>query len=256
VTNGHQPDEAYFTQMAEIAGSHWWYVARRRLVSDAFAGRGAATPAPVAGTALDVGTGTGELLDTMSTLVDGLVIGSELNEMAARTALQSGPGSHVVVRALAEHLPFADGCVDRLSSLDVVEHLDDDLAALHEYRRVCGPGARVVFTVPAYMALWSEHDVRVAHRRRYRRRQLCDVVEQAGFSVEWSSYFFSFLVPPAWLLRRTPLRRFVTVTDEEVSSTGGFAVRVLTALASLERWWLRRWRLPAGLSIICVAVAR
>jgi SAM-dependent methyltransferase len=254
VNVGHQPDEAYFAQMADIAGSHWWYVARRRLVSDAMTPDNEASATH--GVALDVGTGTGEFLDTMAGLVDGLVIGTELNDQAAHVASRTGTTPRVVMRALAEKIPLARGTVSRLTSLDVVEHLDDDLAALREYRRVCRDGARVVFTVPAYQSLWSEHDVRVAHRRRYRRRQLCEVVEQAGFAVERASYCFSFLVVPAWFLRRTPLRRFVADTDEEVSSTGGLVDRVLAGLAAVERRWLQRWRLPFGLSIICVATAR
>jgi SAM-dependent methyltransferase len=257
---GHQPDDDYFACMAANAGGHWWYVARRHLVADAFtAVTSTDASREVSGVALDVGTGTGEFLDTLAGLGDtdgSLVIGTELSEVAALTAARTGATSRVIVRALAEQIPLRDGSVSRLTSLDVVEHLDDDLAALREYRRVCHPGARVVFTVPAYAALWSEHDVRAAHRRRYRRRQLDAVVEQAGFTVERSSYCFSFLLGPAWLLRRTPLRRLVHVTDEEVSSTGGLVDRILAGLARLERRWLRRWRLPVGLSIICVATAR
>jgi SAM-dependent methyltransferase len=261
VNAGHQPDEEYFACMAASAGGHWWYVARRRLVADAFTGelggRHVRTaPGLSEGTALDVGTGTGEFLDTMAEMGNGLVVGTELSELAARTAARSGTTPRTIVRALAEQIPLADNTVSRLTSLDVVEHLDDDLVALREYRRVCRSGARAVFTVPAYAWLWSEHDNRAAHRRRYRRRQFRAVVERAGFDVEWDSYYFSYLLPPAWLLRRTPLRRLVTVTDEEASSTGGSADRILAGLAVLERRWLRRWRLPVGLSIVCVATAR
>ena len=243
-TPGHQPDDEYFACMAATAGGHWWYVARRNLVTDALGGS-----VPPGSTALDVGCGTGEFLDTLRQLGATDVIGTELSPAAAATAHTAG---RPVVRGLAESLPVGDGRVQRLTSLDVVEHLDDDVAALREYRRVCAPGAVVVFTVPAYMSLWSEHDDRAAHRRRYRRKGLEAAMRAAGFSVVRSTYCFSFLVPPAWLLRRTPLRRLVTVTDEEVSSTGGIVDRVLSTLAALERRWLRRFRLPFGLSIIAV----
>jgi SAM-dependent methyltransferase len=245
----NQPDDDYFACMAATAGGHWWYVARRNLVADALGGR-----LPLGSVALDVGTGTGEFLDTLTELGAGLALGTELSQPAIATAV-SAPEQRIVLRSVAEHLPVADGSVDRLTSLDVIEHLDDDLLVVREFRRVCTSGARVVITVPAYQSLWSEHDDRAAHRRRYRRRQVCDVVTAAGFTVERSSYCFSFLVPPAWLLRRTPLRRLVTVTDEEVSSPGGLVDRALGALAAVERWWLRRWTLPFGLSIIVVASA-
>lgn len=243
----NQPDAEYFACMAATAGGHWWYVARRNLIGDALGGRLSAGT-----TALDVGTGTGEFCDTLWGMGASAVLGTELNTDALVTAAAA---HRPVVRALAEALPVADGAVGVLTSLDVVEHLDDDLAALVEYRRVCAPGARVVLSVPAYMSLWSQHDERVAHRRRYRRAQLCDVVTAAGFTVERATYFFSFLVPPAWLVRRTPLGRVLPDTDEEASSTGGVLDRILAGLAALERRWLRRWDLPVGLSILVVARA-
>jgi SAM-dependent methyltransferase len=242
----HQPDADYFACMAASAGGHWWYVARRNLVADALGGR--LDPGT---TALDVGTGTGEFCDTLRSLGATTVVGTELNADAAVTAAGA---RRPVVRALAERLPLPDATVQVLTSLDVVEHLDDDLAALEEYHRVCAPGARVVITVPAYMSLWSHHDERAAHRRRYRRQQLCDVLGAAGFTVERATYTFSFLVPPAWLVRRTPLGRVLPDTDEEASS-GGLLDRVLAALARLERRWLRRRTLPVGLSILVVARA-
>jgi SAM-dependent methyltransferase len=243
----NQPDDDYFACMAASAGGHWWYVARRNLVADAFGGR-----VPRGCVALDVGTGTGEFLDTLAAMGAGLSIGTELSEPAIATAMAAA-GQRVVVRSVAEHLPVANASVDRLTSLDVIEHLDDDLLAVREFKRVCAGGARMVITVPAYQSLWSEHDDRAAHRRRYNRREVCEVVTAAGFTVERASYCFSFLVPPAWLLRRTPLRHLVTVTDEEVSSPGGVVDRALAGLAAVERWWLRRWTLPFGLSIIVVA---
>lgn len=244
---GNQPDAEYFACMAATAGGHWWYVARRNLIGDALGGR-----LPAATTALDVGTGTGEFCATLAAMGADTVVGTELNTDALATA---GAARRPVVRALAEALPVANDTVDVLTSLDVVEHLDDDLVALREYRRVCAPGARIVLSVPAYMSLWSQHDERVAHRRRYRRAQLCDVVTAAGFTVERATYFFSFLVPPAWLVRRTPLGRVLPDADEETSSTGGVLDRVLAGLARLERRWLRRWNLPVGLSILVVARA-
>ena len=233
--------------MAATAGGHWWYVARRDLVADALGGR-----LPVGTAALDVGTGTGEFCDTLAVMGATSVLGTELNPDALATAATA---RRPVVRALAEQLPVPDASVDVLTSLDVVEHLDDDLGALREYRRVCAPGARMVLTVPAYMALWSHHDERAAHRRRYRRAQLVDVVTAAGFTVERATYCFSFLVPPAWLVRRTPLGRVLPDTDEEASSTGGLLDRILAGLAGIERRWLRRRTLPVGLSILLVARA-
>src|SRR5690606_41617341 len=104
----------------------------------------------------------------------------------------------------------------------------------------------------AYPFLWSAHDVRAAHRRRYTARTLVAAVRAAGIAVERVSYYNSFLVLPALVLRRTPLRRLGKETDEETSMAHPAVDRVLTVLSRLEQAWLRRWPVPFGLSIVLV----
>jgi hypothetical protein len=80
-------------------------------------------------------------------------------------------------------------------------------------------------------------------------------VGRAGFEVERTTYYFSFLVPPAFLVRRTPLRRLVNTTDEAASSSP-LVTKVMAGAAKAERALLRRFdHLPFGLSIAAVAVA-
>jgi len=69
-----------------------------------------------------------------------------------------------LLRARAEAIPLASGSVDAIVATDILEHLDDDLAALSEFKRILKPGGQVVLTVPAYQFLWSEHDVALQHR--------------------------------------------------------------------------------------------
>ena len=96
--------------------------------------------------------------------------------------------------------------------LDVIEHLDDDGLALKEAAHVLVPGGVVIVTVPAFMSLWSEHDVLNEHRRRYRRAELGSRLEQAGLRIERLTYFNSRLFPLAaidrWAhrLTRRPVR--------------------------------------------------
>ena len=110
----------------------------------------------------------------------------------------------------------------------------------------------LLLTVPAYEWLWGEHDVRAAHRRRYRVGQLVGVVEASGFEVLHTTYYNSFLVPAAALLRRTPLRRIVKQSDEEVGNTSPFVSKVMTKVSSAERRVALRRSLPFGLSILLV----
>ena len=94
----------------------------------------------------------------------------------------------------------------------MIEHLEDDLAALRELRRVVAPGGALLVTVPAYQWLWSGHDEINHHRRRYTRRSLETVAERAGWRQVRTTYFNSLLLPVAILLR--VLDRFNRKTTE------------------------------------------
>ena len=100
-------------------------------------------------------------------------------------------------RARSSGCPSRTAASTSFFATDVIEHLDDDRAALAELRRVAAPGARLVLTVPAYSWLWSEHDVSMHHRRRYTEPRLRERVAAAGLGADRA------LV----LLQRDPSRR-------------------------------------------------
>jgi len=246
VTAASLLDEHYFDVMATQAQGHWWYRARRALVADLLAGE-----VRPGATVIDVGCGTGDNLGALDDAVARPVVGVELSEYAVRHAPRAPGGGVRVGVARAEHLPFPAGCADLVTSMDVIEHLDDD-AALADYRRVVRPGGLVLLTVPAYQWLWSDHDTWAAHRRRYSRRTLVAAVERAGLRVRRVTYFNSFLVPPAAVLRRTPARRLVKGEQDEVGAASPAVDRVMSGLAGAERRWARRRAVPFGLSIACL----
>jgi SAM-dependent methyltransferase len=235
----------YFDVMATFAERHWWYVSRRKLAVHAIA---SSHDRRRAGRALDIGCGTGEMLAELRDLGFG-VVGSDLSDDALARARRIAP----VLQSVAESLPYPDETVDCIASMDVVEHLDDDVVALREYHRVLRPGGTLLLTVPAYQWLWSAHDDWACHRRRYTARQLRASVTAAGLTVERSTYYNSFLLPPAILLRRTPLKRFVKGTAEEVSYVRPSVNRMFGLLAAAERAVARRVGIPFGLSILLLA---
>jgi SAM-dependent methyltransferase len=237
-----QPDAAYFDTMARHARTHWWYDGRRELVREVL--RQFSIPQ---GVALDVGCGTGDNMQMLADVAGVPVIGTDLSV----NALHHAPRGRTVI-SFAEALPVPDQVCGLLASMDVVEHLDDDIVGLREYHRVLVPRGMLLLTVPAYQWLWGDHDVRAAHRRRYRVGGLCTAVERAGFEVLRTTYYNSFLVPPAAALRRTPLKRIVRETDEEVGNTSPFVSKVMTRLSRGERRVAVRRRVPFGLSILLV----
>ena len=235
--------------MARVERIHWWFRGKHRLVLDEL------RRARVAGLVVDVGAGTGGLLDRLGA-AGFPAVGMELDE-GALTHARAAEARLPVVQAVAEALPTRGGAAAAVTLLDVLEHLDDDQAALRELSRVVGPGGLVVVVVPAYQWAWSEHDVRLGHRRRYTRDQLRQVASGAGLDVVRCTHFHSWLTLVAAVVRRTPLRRITRKRSAEEASMGSPLVNnLLERITDVERTWLAARDLPVGLSILLVARAR
>ena len=240
-------DPAYFDTMAAHATTHWWYRARSEWVTQELGGPGAG------GTALDAGCGVGATLRALRSAGYDTVLGVDVSPYVLQRARDVVPGQPLLAVASAEEIPVADGALRCVASLDVLEHLVDDVAALREYARVVAPGGRLLLMTPAYQWLFSDHDRWANHHRRYSARRLTTAVRAAGLEVERSTYVFSFLVPAAAILRRTPLRRWLGSTDEETSSVSPLLNRVLAFATRVERQIGRVVRIPFGLSVLVIA---
>jgi SAM-dependent methyltransferase len=159
-----------------------------------------------------------------------------------------------VVEGSVLEIPFAADSFDLAVTLDVIEHLEDDLGALRELRRTVAPGGSLLVTVPAYPWLWSGHDEINHHYRRYTRRSLQHVAEQAGWEQVRTTYFNSLLLPAAIILR--VLDRLSTKTTESSldlwvppAPLNWLLERPLAFEAGLIT---RGGRIPAGLSLLAV----
>jgi len=88
---------------------------------------------------------------------------------------------------------------DYIYSSNVLEHIEDDVHALRQIRMLLNGDGCLALYVPAFMCLYSEHDVAVGHYRRYGRKELAAKLDAAGFRVMESCYddcvgFFASLV--------------------------------------------------------------
>jgi SAM-dependent methyltransferase len=209
---------------------------------------GLGLPAPAR--ILDAGCGSGRNMIELARR--GTVTGVELSHTSVELARARGCGE--VIEGSVLEMPFADDAFDLAVSLDVIEHLEDDLAALRELRRTVAQGGALLVTVPAYQWLWSGHDVVNHHHRRYTRASLQRVAEQAGWKLARTTYFNSLLLPVAIVLR--VLDRFSKKTTE--SSLDLWVPpeplnRLLEQPLALESAAIRRGgRIPAGLSLLAV----
>jgi SAM-dependent methyltransferase len=239
-------DRDYELQTHQAEDRHWWYRGRRVVLERVIAELGLPERARV----LDAGCGSGRNMVELARY--GSVTGVELSETSVELARARGVGE--VVSGSVLEMPFPDASFDLAVTLDVIEHLEDDLAALREMRRTVVPGGALLVTVPAYQWLWSGHDEINHHHRRYTRRSLRSAAEQAGWREIRTTYFNSLLLPVAILLR--VIDRFNTKTTE--SSLDLWVPpepvnRTLELPLTLEAGLIGRGgRIPAGLSLLSV----
>jgi SAM-dependent methyltransferase len=86
-------------------------------------------------------------------------------------------------------LPFADGSFDLVCAFDIIEHVDDDDAAMSEVSRTAKPGGIILTSVPLHQALWTSFDDFVGHRRRYDPPHLLSKLAQHHLTVEHSAVY-------------------------------------------------------------------
>lgn len=98
--------------------------------------------------------------------------------------------------------------VDAVLLLDVIEHVEQDVAFLKELRssRLVMPRTKIILTVPAFQSLFSNHDLYLQHFRRYDRSRLANHLHQAGFEVQQTGYFFLSLFLLRAVQKRTQRR--------------------------------------------------
>lgn len=97
---------------------------------------------------------------------------------------------------LHSQLDASESNFDLILFMDVIEHVEDDQSLVREYLHKSVPGAYLLFTVPAYQSLFSDHDRTLRHFRRYNKTQLKSLMDKLDLEVLECSYFFlSLLVP-------------------------------------------------------------
>ena len=233
--------------MFRIEQSHWWYTGRRKILTSFVEDicRRVTDRRP---RILDVGCGTGANLLMLSQFGDAE--GVDISEDALAFCRERG--LEKVKLGAGEALPYDDGTFDLVTALDVVEHMDDDLAGLREMRRVLRPGGRVLLFVPTFMFLWGVQDDVSNHRRRYRLPELQRVLEQAGFEIERMTYANITFFLPILLMRK--LMRLTGIKAESENNINVSALNgVLGSLLGAENVVLRYMNIPFGVSGLCVA---
>lgn len=240
-------ERVVYRQMAELDQRHWWYRARREVLAALI--RREARP-PANGRILEIGCGTGHNLAMLSGFgdVDALELDDE-----ARALAEQRLGRSVMTAPLPELAGVANRSYDLIGAFDVIEHIDDDRAAIASIAAKLKVGGKLVVTVPAHRWMWSAHDVVNHHKRRYSKRALKALIEQSPLKLGRIGYFNSLLFPLAVVERLASKLR--GKEDADLTLPAAPLNTALERAFAAERHLIGRLPLPAGLSLFAVASA-
>lgn len=237
--------EAYL-EMADTESRHWWFSGRRAILASIISGFRLPTNAEI----LEIGSGTGGNLQMLAQF--GRVSAMEMNATARMLASEKTQGRFDIREGCCpSHIPFVDEKFDLICLFDVLEHIDEDVGALTELRRLLKPSGKVVITVPAYSWLWGPHDEFLHHKRRYTAKELRYKVTLSGFHPIKMTYFNTFLFPLAAVVRIKE-----RILDSQVASGASIPPRPINnlfrAFFGAERLLLKKICFPFGVSLLCI----
>jgi ubiquinone/menaquinone biosynthesis C-methylase UbiE len=242
----------FYDEYVEVEDSHWWFRGRN-VILPALLRQYLRPPIKI----LDVGSGGGMIASSL--LEFGSVAVCDVDQRCEEAVRRRGGLTFRYGRA--EAIPFDDGSFDLVTAFDVIEHVEDDGAALREFVRVVRPGGGVAIAVPAYQWMWGRQDVVSGHFRRYTQRLLRDRIESAGLRIQRLTAFNTVLFLPAAAIRlfrgrvrpEQPQQADDLVRSDFSMTPPGPVNDVLATLFAAERMPLRVMDLPFGVSLFAFA---
>lgn len=243
-------DAAYTLEYELFEKKHWWHVARGELINwaiDRF------VPEKQTASWLDIGCGTGVLLESYGKIPAKQ--GIEMDEGSVQRAQSKG----LQVRQTSDTKDYnykQFGTFDLITLCDVIEHIDHDDRSIAGVYDALKPGGTVLVTVPALKSLWSAHDVRNHHFRRYVKKELLALFPRSKWKIAKVSYFSTFLLPMIWSYRQLKnLRHGTDPSEAESDKKFGPPLidRTFLGIFRTECRLIRWMGMPVGSSLILIA---
>lgn len=179
----------YFSDLVMLEEGNFWFRSRNKLMLWAlrkYINRFS--------TLLEIGCGTGYVLrDIASNFPNAQLFGSEIFIEGLKHASPRLP-TVTLMQMDARHIPYKDE-FDVICAFDVLEHIKEDEAVLHQINRSLHLGGHLIMTVPQHQWLWSAVDEHACHVRRYSANDLHNKIRLSGFELERSTSFVSLLLP-------------------------------------------------------------
>ncbi|SEA32502.1 class I SAM-dependent methyltransferase [Selenomonas ruminantium] len=111
--------------------------------------------------------------------------------------------------------PFVTKSVDFVYSLNVLEHIEDDMKTISECYRILKPGGYCLFVVPRGAHLYDYFDEMLFHKRRYAKGELLSKCRETGFQVVHNFHFAWLCYPAFWMKKKWNKRVGKRISKEE-----------------------------------------
>lgn len=239
-------DPNAYLEMADTESRHWWFLARRVLLSSIISRLTLPSDARI----LEIGSGTGGNLKMLSAF--GQVTALEM-DATARSIANKKTFDQFDIRAgfCPTDIPFTNEKFDLVCLFDVLEHIEEDFTTLVALKNLVADGGKILLTVPAYQWLWSRHDEFLHHKRRYSAPDLRKKLVAAGLRVDKISYFNTLLFPLAVTARFKD--RLLGAASASGSGIPADPLNdLLYRIFSAERYLLEKLSLPFGVSLLAI----
>jgi SAM-dependent methyltransferase len=183
-------DPTAFVALEGMEPGHFWFEPRNRLLA-----RLCRRWFPAARRVLEIGCGTGFVLGALAQAFPAAeLVGAELHPAGLAPARRR-LGTRAAFAQMDARRITARRAFDLICAFDVVEHIEEDEAALASMHAALRPGGGVAIAVPQHPWLWSAADEAAHHVRRYRRGELEAKLETAGFRVLFSGSYCALPLP-------------------------------------------------------------
>lgn len=239
-------DPKYGERYRDLYREHWWWCARTKLIVDALC---RLQPRQGWSNILDIGCGDGLFFDRLAEF-------GEVEGVEPFAELVSADNPH---RSRIYICPFDDNFrpgkqYSLILMLDVLEHLENPAAALRHVLDLLSPGGTFIATVPAFMCLWTNHDVLNHHFIRYTKATFRGVAQQASLQIREQRYLYHWMFPAKLSVRF--LERMLHSDPVPAKVPSNWLNTTLYWLSRVEQRTISHLPVPFGSSLMVVGGKR
>jgi SAM-dependent methyltransferase len=234
-----------YQKYIEIESGHWWFVGRRKIISDIFDKYGIKSENAKI---LDFGCNHGffaGILQKQGFNVSGIDVSPE----AIFDGREAGVKNlHTVLANLSD---FPEEKFNVILCLDVLEHIENDKIAFEKMKKALLPGGLIIITVPAFQFLWGVQDEASNHFRRYNKKTFKELLRKDDLQNLRFSYFNFILFPAIAFVRiLAKIKKPKRVSDFEMGNR--LINSLLKGIFLFEVWLFKFMNFPIGVSLLAV----